>query len=196
MDPSVSLVRLRPTIAGLVLLIAGILGAQYGPQNYLKEVPKPFGDTFQVAMEVRELSFWSYSYRFEASTSVNGNGTISGGSYGQVPDINFFVLDGPNFEAWKQRQPAVQYLVKITQAQSRFEFSFATPKNGTYFFVFDNYYSTMKREVSLSARYQYVKIIKEQYTDYTFSYVGIGIALVGAIILTYGLLKKPEIRWA
>jgi len=109
--------------------------------------------------------------------------------------MNFFVLDGPNFEAWKQRQPDVQYLVKVTQAPSRFEFSFATPKNGTYFFVFENYYSTMKRGVSLSARYQYVKVIKEQYADYTFAYIGVGIALVGAIVLTYGLLKKPEIRW-
>jgi len=193
---SVSSVRLKPTIAGLVLLIVGILGIQYGAQNYLKEVSKPVTDTFRVAMEVRELSFWSYGHRFETSTSVDGNGTISGGSYGQVTDINFFVMDGPNFENWKQRQPGVQYLAKMTQAPSRFEFSFATSKNGTYFFVFDNYYSTAKREVSLSARYQYVKIVKEAHTDYTFSYVGAGISVVGAIVLIYGLLKKPEIRWA
>jgi hypothetical protein len=174
----------------------GILGAMYGNQIYLKEVPKTITDTFQVGADVKERDVWFHSFRFEASTLVTGNGTSSSVAYGKPNDIDFLVLDSVNFDGWKKRQPGVQYLIEIVQASTAFEFRFTTPKNDTYYFVFDNYRSTLKRDVSLAVRYQYVKMVKEAYADHTIAYAGVGMAICGTIALAYGLLKKPEIRWA
>jgi hypothetical protein len=193
---SVSRVRIGPTVAGAILVLLGVLGTQYGTQTYFKDVPTNIVDTFQVGVDVKERDFWFHSFRFEGATIVAGNGTASIVDYGKSNDMNFLVLDSMNFEGWKRRQPGVKYLVEIGQAPTRFDFSFTTAKNDTYYFVFDNYYSTVRREVSLAVRYQYVKITKELRTDYTLAYGAAGLAIVGAIVLTYGVLKKPEIRWA
>lgn len=183
-------------MTGIILVALGVLGGFYGRQTYLRDVSKTITDSFQVSADVKETSYWSHSLRFEMSTAVSGNGTVTGGITGQTGDVSFLVMDRTNFENWKLRQPGVQFLVKITQAPARFEFSFTAPKNETYYFVFDNYYSSVKRDVSLAVRYQYVQIIKEPYVEYTYSYGGVALAILGAIVLAYGLLKKPEIRWA
>lgn len=187
---------MKPAVVGLVIVILGVAGGFYGRQTYFKDVPKTIMDSFQVSVDVKETSYWSYGFRFEASTVVTGNGTATSGVTGQPGEVSFLVMDKTNFENWKQRQPGVQFLVKIPQAPARFEFSFTAPRNETYYFVFDNYYSSVKRDISLVVRYQYVKVIKEPYIDYTFAYGGAALAVLGSIMLTYGLLKKPEIRWA
>jgi len=145
---------------------------------------------------VKNGSFWAHDVRFEASTLVAGNGVVSSEIAGQASSIDFLVLDSANFENWRQRQPDVQYIVKMVQTQTKFNFSFATPRNDTYFFVFDNYYSAVKKNVLLNVRYQYVRIIKEPFTDYTATCVALVLAMVGTTALAYALLKKPEIRWA
>jgi len=192
----VSNVRLKPTVAGVILVALGVVGGFYGRQTYLRDVSKTTTDSFQVSADVKETSYWQYGFRFETSTSVSGNGTVTSGVTGQSGEVSFLVMDRTNFENWKLRQPGVQFLVKIPQAPARFEFSFTTTKNETYYFVFDNYYSSVKQDASLVVRYQYVKIVKEPYVEYTYAYGGVGLAILGAIVLSYGLLKKPEIRWA
>jgi len=191
----VSSLQAKPTIIGLALILLGFVASLYGGRTYLKDVPRTVSDTFQVGMEVRNASFWSYDFRFEPSTLVVGDGAVSSGVTGQPSDIAFLVLDSTNFEHWRQRQLDVQYIVKLPQVQAKFNFSFTTPRNNTYHFVFDNYYSAVKKSVSLSVRYQYTKISREPYTDYTATYAAVVSAAMGAIVLTYGLLKKPEIRW-
>ena len=186
----------KPMIAGVVLILLGFAMSLYGGRTYLRDVPRTIADTFQVGRDVKNGSFWAYDVRFEASTLVAGNGVVSSEIAGQASSIDFLVLDSANFENWRQRQPDVQYIVKMVQTQAKFNFSFATPRNDTYFFVFDNYYSAIKKSVLLSVRYQYVRIIKEPFTDYTATYVALVLAMVGTAALAYGLLKKPEIRWA
>ncbi len=187
---------MKPTIAGLILILLGFIASLYGGQTYFKDVPRTVTDTFQVGRDVKNESFWSHDFRFEASTLVVGNGIVSSEVTGQPGSIDFLVLDSANFQSWRQRQPGVQYIVKLLQTQAKFNFSFTTPRNDTYHFVFDNYYSSVKKNVSLSVSYQYVKISREPFTDYTMTYVGLALAVVGTTALAYGLLKKPEIRWA
>jgi len=186
----------KPTIAGVILILLGFVASIYGSRTYLRDVPRTVTDTFHVGQDVRDDSYWSHPYHFEPSTVVVGNITVSDAATGQSSSINFFVLDRTNFESWRQRQPGVQYLVKMLQAQSSFNFSFTTPRNDTYHFVFDNYYSTARKNISLGVRYEYVKISREPYTDHTAAYGGVVLAVVGTTVLAYGLLKKPEIRWA
>jgi hypothetical protein len=183
-------------VAGVILTILGVLGAIYGTQTYLKDAPKTITDTFQIGSNVKERDIWSYSLRFDTSTLVIGNGTTSSVAFGKPNEIDFLVLDSVNFDGWKKRQLGVQYIVEIVEAPTAFDFHFTTPKNDTYYFVFDNYRSTVQRDVSLVVRYQYVKIVKEPHVDYTIAYAGSGLAVCGTIVLAYGLLKKPEIRWA
>jgi len=181
---------------GVVLILLGFATSLYGGRTYLRDVPRTVADTFQVGRDVKNGSFWAHDVRFEASTLVAGNGVVSSEIAGQASSIDFLVLDSANFENWRQRQPDVQYIVKMVQTQTKFNFSFATPRNDTYFFVFDNYYSAVKKNVLLNVRYQYVRIIKEPFTDYTATYVALVLAMVGTTALAYALLKKPEIRWA
>lgn len=193
---TVSKVRTGPAVAGVIFTILGLLGAIYGTQTYFKEVPKTITDTFQIGTGVKERDIWSHNFKFDTSTLVIGNGTTSSPAFGKPNEIDFLVLDSGNFDGWKKRQPSVQYLVEIVEAPTAFDFRFTTPKNDTYYFVFDNYRSTVQRDVSLAIRYQYVKTVKEPHVDYTIAYAGVGLGVCGAIVLAYGLLKKPEIRWA
>jgi len=192
----VSSLQVKPVIAGAVLILLGFTASLYGGRTYLRDVPRTITDTFQVGRDVKNGSFWAHDVRFEASTLVVGNGAVSSEVAGQVGSIDFFVLDSANFENWRQRQPGVQYIVKLVQTQAKFNFSFATPRNDTYYFVFDNYYSAVKKNALLNVRYQYVKISGEPFTDYTATYVALVLAMAGTTALAYGLLKKPEIRWA
>lgn len=190
-----SSLQAKPTIAGLALILLGFIASLYGGRTYLKDVPRTVTDTFQVGRDVKNESFWAHDFRFEASTLVVGNGTVSSEVTGQPGNIDFLVLDSANFQSWRQRQPGVQYTVKLLQTEAKFNFSFTTPRNDTYYFVFDNYYSAVKKNVLLIVRYQYVKISRELFTDYTVTYIGLALAVVGTTALAYGLLKKPEIRW-
>jgi len=192
----VSSLQAKPMTVGVVLILLGFATSLYGGRTYLRDVPRTVADTFQVGRDVKNGSFWAHDVRFEASTLVAGNGVVSSEIAGQASSIDFLVLDSANFENWRQRQPDVQYIVKMVQTQTKFNFSFATPRNDTYFFVFDNYYSAVKKNVLLNVRYQYVRIIKEPFTDYTATYVALVLAMVGTTALAYALLKKPEIRWA
>ncbi len=187
---------MKPMIAGLVLILLGFVASLYGGRTYLREVPRTVSDTFQVGRDVKNESFWSHDFRFEALTLVVGNGAVSGEVTGQPSSIDFLVLDSVNFESWKQRRSGVQYIVKLLQAQEKFNFNFTTPRNDTYYFVFDNYYSSVKKNVMLSVRYQYVKIFREPFTDYSVTYAGLASAALGITLLGYGFVKKPEIRWA
>jgi len=192
----VSSLQVKPTIAGLILILLGFIASLYGGRTYLKNVPRTVTDTFQVGRDVKNESFWAHDFRFEASTLVVGNGIVSSEATGQPGSIDFLVLDSGNFQSWRQRQTGVQYIVRLLQTEAKFNFSFTTPRNDTYYFVFDNYYSTVKKNVSLSIQYQYVKISREPFTDYTMTYVGLASTVLGTTALAYGLLKKPEIRWA
>lgn len=191
-----SSLQAKPTIAGLVLILLGFVASLYGGRTYVRDVPRTVTDTFQVGRDVRNESFWSHDFRFEASTLVVGNGTVSSEVTGQPGSIDFLVLDNANFQSWRQRQPGVQYIVKLLQTEAKFNFNFTTPRNDTYYFVFDNYYSAVKKNVLLSVRYQYVKISREAFTDHSMTYAGLALAAIGTVALAYGLLKKTEIRWA
>jgi len=186
----------RPLTVGLALILLGSTASLYGGRTYLKDVPRTISDTFQVGRDVRNGSFWAHDAQFESSTQVVGSGVISSTAKDADDSIDFLVLDRPNFESWRLRLPGVQYIVKLVKTKESFNFSFTTPRNDTYYFVFDNYYSTAKKSVLLNVRYQYTKIVKEPYTDYTISYVGSGLVVLGTVALAYGILKKPEIRWA
>lgn len=190
------MMKVRPTIIGLVLVLLGFAALLYGNRTYLRDVPKTVSDTFHVGMEVRNESFWSYDFRLEASTLVMGDCVVYSSLTNQSTDIAFLVLDRVNFGHWRQRQSGVQYVIKLPQAHAKFNFTFTTTRNDTYYFVFDNYYSSIKKTVSLNVRYQYVKIVKESHTDYAPTYAATILIALGAISLTYGLLKRPEIRWA
>jgi hypothetical protein len=78
-------------------------------------------------------------------------------------DINFYVFDKKNFNAWINRKSALAY-VEVKRIKS-YEFSFVPDHTDYYYFVFDNEYSWFTNKVpqiTVSWNYQ---IITTEYRD-------------------------------
>ena len=189
--------RAKPAFGGIAILVAGIMLAVYGAQTVVRDVPATRTDPIaNLTVEIQDNSYWSFDSRITRPSYVAGKASVMSSQTGLPSDINFFVLDSTNFEKWKQRQPGVDYISKFIEVADRFSFNLTTLKNDTYHFVFDNYYSTVKKTVGLQVTSTYDVIEKKAVVDYTFSYVGIAVAAVGIVVAVYGIAMPPEIVWS
>jgi hypothetical protein len=80
------------------------------------------------------------------------------------------------------------------EKQGQFNFTFTTANAGIYYFVFDNRASLFKKYVVLSIGYSEVTVT--HVPDPRVPYVAWALMVGGAIILAYGLAKKPPIPWS
>src|SRR5574341_401074 len=76
----------------------------------------------------------------KSSNLVKGSFIESGGH-----DINFFVFDQKNYNAWKDDNPTTPYVSMKRSGGS--EFSFVPDHTDIYYFVFDNTYSILVPKV-------------------------------------------------
>lgn len=189
--------RAKPAFGGIAILVAGIMLAVYGAQTVVRDVPATRTEPLaSLTVEVQDNSYWSLDCRITHPSYVVGKASVAASETGLPSDINFFVLDSMNFERWKQRQPGVNYISKFMEVADRFSFNLTTLKNDTYHFVFDNYYSAVKKTVGLQVTSTYDVIEKKAVVDYTVSYLGMAVAGVGVVVAVYGIAMPPELVWS
>jgi hypothetical protein len=107
-------------------------------------------------------------------------------------DIRFIVFDAQNYQKWSSGAQA-DFLFSADK-QGQFNFNFTTAKDGVYHFIFDNRASLFKKYVILSVGYTEVTV--SRVPDPRTPYVAWALFVGGAIILAYGLMRKPPIPWA
>ncbi len=78
----------------------------------------------------------------------------------------------------------------------RFNLSFVSGGNGTFHILLDNTIDPMyKKEVTLSAKYSYQTTMPEVREETMLKQAGYPVAIIGVIVLVYGLARKPIVRW-
>jgi hypothetical protein len=101
------------------------------------------------------------------------------------------VFDDNNYQKWNSGQQSS--FMFSGDNQGKFIFNFTTTNSGVYHFVFDNRASLFKKYVVLSVGYSEVTI--SNVPDPRVPYIGWALAVVGGILLVYGLARKPPIPW-
>jgi hypothetical protein len=107
-------------------------------------------------------------------------------------DIRFMVFDEANYQKWNSGQQSNPLF--SAEKQGKFIYNFTTVDAGTYHFVFDNRASLYKKYVVLSVGYSEVTIT--HIPDPRIPYVAWALMVGGAVILAYGLTRRPPIPWA
>jgi len=188
--------RAGPFFGGIVLVALGLLLLFLGTQTLTIDVPKT---EMKVLFERSTFTVGDSAYRsadLTANLTVSCSGDVRIPSSNESGDIDFYVMDKPNFQKWQMGDRTADYLVQKPKAQE-IDVSFTTPRTDVYYFVFDNSYSTLfKKEVSFSASYQFVVIHHETVEDRTFNSFGYPLIVVGVVFVIYGLVRKAETRWA
>jgi len=188
--------RAGPFFGGVVIVALGLLLLFLGTQMLTIDVPKTETKTLfdRSTFTVGDSVYRSADLTANLTVSCSGDVRIPSGN--ESGDIDFYVMDKANFQKWKTGDRSAVSLVQRLRVE-KIDASFTTPRVDTYYFVFDNSYSTLfKKEVSFSASYQYIVIHHETVEDRTFNSYGYPLIVVGAIFVIYGLVRKAEPRWA
>jgi len=131
------------------------------------------------------------SYTLPANVAVSGSVDVTQAPTNASSDIRFMVLDDNNYQKWNSGQQS-NFLFSADD-QGKFNFNFTTTSTGVYHFVFDNRASLFKKYIILSVGYSEVTI--SYVPDPRVPYIGWALAVVGGILLVYGLARKPPITW-
>lgn len=131
-------------------------------------------------------------YSLPATVSVFGSIDVAQAPTNQSGDIRFMVFDAENYQRWSSGGSS-DFLFSA-EKQGHLNFTFRTDKSGVYHFVFDNRASLYKKYVILTVAYNEVSI--SHVPDPRTPYIGWALLAVGAILLAYGLVRKPPIPWA
>lgn len=124
----------------------------------------------QILISQQKVSVPAGSYvPFQGSTDItNKNSNIISGTVTETSgyDINFFVFNQQNFNAWKSGQTNTKYisLNKISSSS----FSFVPDKTDIYYFVLDNGYSIFRNKLpQIDATWSYSETVTRTRTETT-----------------------------
>lgn len=186
------MVLFKTTLAGALLLIAGILLLTIAGQYITVQVQVvQRHDVEQHAMFlVGDLADRQYS--LPDSVSAFGSLGVAQAPTNQSSDIQFKVFDADNYQKWTAGQDSNFLFSKDAQGQSNF--TFTSTNGGLYYFVFDNRASLYKKYVTFSLSYN--EVSTSQQPDSRIPYVGWGLLGAGLVVLAIGLIKKAPIPWA
>ncbi len=135
---------------------------------------------------------------YEKSTSIEKGAKVTGTVQVRVAggdsagEIVFMVLDGSNHTRWLAGE-SFRALYKNT-GSDLFDFFFTVERSGAHYFVFDNRASLYKKEVSFAAKYEQTVLSKEP--DSRVRYFAYALLVAGIPVLGYGLIRRPQVRWA
>ncbi len=186
------MVLLKATVAGACLLVVGILLVTMLGQYVTVEVQQVQTRPVEPHAEFLVGDVVDRSYNLPASVSTSGSVDVTQAPTNASGDIRFMVFDAENYQKWNSGQQSNFLFSAEKQGQSNF--TFATTNSGVYHFVFDNRASLFKKYVVFSVSYSEVTV--SHVPDPRVPYIGLGFLLGGAIILAYGLVRKPPIPWA
>lgn len=187
-----SLVVFRTTIIGAIVLITGtLLLTVIGPyvtvtvQNIQTREVDP-----HVEFLVGDIS--DRPYTLPDNVPVFGSVYVSQAPANQTSDIQFSIFDADNYQIWSSGGQANSLF--STDGQGQFNYTFTTPKNGVYFFVFDNRASLYKKYIVFSLLYN--EVITTQEPDTRIPYLAWALVIVGGFVAATGLIRRPTISWA
>ncbi len=188
--------RAGPFFGGIVIIALGLLLLLFGTQIITIDVPHTETKTLFDTSTLTVGDTYQKSAELAANLTVRCSGSVKIPSSNESGDISFYVMDRGNFEKWHAGDRTVDFMVQKPTI-SKIDVSFITAHADTYYFVFDNTYSPLfKKEVTFTASFEYTTIQHETREDRTLNNYGYPIAIVGAILMIYGLIRKPEVRWA
>ncbi len=186
------MVLLKTTLAGVTILIIGILlltvGGQYVTvtvQNTERQNVDP-----QVAFLVGDVADRSYS--LPSAVSVFGSVDVTQAPMNQTSDVRFSIFDAQNYQLWSSGAQANS--LYSTTEQGQFNYTFTTPKSGLYYFVFDNRASVFKKYVIFSLAYD--EIVTSQQPDTRIPLLAWTLIVAGGLLAAAGLIRKPAVSWA
>ena len=186
------MVLLKTTVAGLAILVLGVLLLTVMGQYVTAEVQQVHRQDVEPHAEFLVGDSVDRAYNLPASSEVLGTISVTQAPSNQTGDIRFMVFDADNYQRWSAGGQA--NFVYSAENQGEFNFTF-TPKNsGVYHFVFDNTASLYKKYVILTIAYK--QITTSRVPDTRVGYVGWAFVVGGGSIFIYGLLRKPPITWA
>lgn len=186
------MVLFKTSIAGTILLIAGILLLAVAGQYItvqVQTVQRHYVEQL-ATFTVGDLQYRQYS--LPASVSAFGSLNTTQVPTNQSSDIQFTIFDADNYQKWAAGQQSNSLLSKDEQGQSNF--AFTTSNSGPYYFVFDDRASPYKKSVAFSLSYNDVST--NFVPDPRVPYVAWGLVATGLVILAIGLIKKAPIPWS
>lgn len=185
-----------PIVVGTTLIILGLILANFGVYEYTAEVPKT--ETNILFSNISISGIGDYAVKdidLRQNSIANLQGEISAPGSSTTSSINLFVMNNNEYQKWKNGDKKVEYILSREKVE-RFNETFLSPQNGTYYIVFDNTQDpNYKKEVTLSAKYTYEIKVQEKRRDETLTQLGYPLSIIGAIILVYGLLSKHPTVW-
>ena len=186
------MVLLKTTLTGACLLVLGILLVGMLGQYVTVEVQQVQTRPVEPHAEFLVGDVVDRSYNLPGTVSTSGSVEVTQAPTNASGDIRFMVFDAENYQKWNSGQQS-DFLISA-EKQGQFNFTFTTASSGVYHFVFDNRASLFKKYVVLFVGYREVTV--SHVPDPRVPYIGWAFLVGGAIIVAYGLMRKPPIPWA
>lgn len=148
------MVLLKPTLAGIVLLVLGVVSITVLGQYVTMEVQQTQRRDIEPHVEFLVGDLQERSYTLPASVQVFGTILATQVPSNQSGEVHFIVLDNENYQRWSTGSQAD--FVYSADNQGQFNYTFTTNKSGVFHFVFDNRASLYKKYVILTVAYDEV----------------------------------------
>ncbi len=182
-------------IVGIILIVAGGVLFNQGPQGTETTVEYPHSDTLYKGTVIIKSDNYKgiVAWNVKEGDRIAGEFTVKGEN-----DIDFLILDDDAYDEWKNRGE-YDTLFKASQSPGA-SFDVTIPEDGDYYMVFDNYGDDTKKYVEFEAIRHWVETGPGIQYDFTYMYAGAGAAGVGALVvlgsgvvlLIQRIRKKPE----
>lgn len=186
------MVLLKTTLAGATMLVVGILLLTLLSQYVTVQVQYTQTRTVEPHAEFLVGDVVDRQYTLPASVSAAGTVDVTQAPSNASGNVQFTIFDDSNYQKWNSGQQSNS--LYSSEGQGQFNYTFSTGGAGLYHFIFDNRASLYKKYVVLSVNYD--EIILTHVPDSRIPYIGYVLLVGGAIVLVFGLLKKPPVSWA
>jgi hypothetical protein len=186
------MVLFKTSLVGASLLVVGILLLIVLGPYVTVEVRQVQQRDVEPHVEFLVGDVSDRAYSLPGNVAASGYVDVTQAPTNATGDISFIVFDEGNYQKWSSGQQSNPLF--SAEKQGRFIYNFTTVDAGTYHFVFDNRASLFKKYIVLSVGYSEVTV--SRVPDPRVPYVAWALMVGGAIVLAYGLAKRPPISWA
>jgi hypothetical protein len=185
------MVLLKTTLVGIGLLVIGMLMLTVLGQYVTVEVQEVHRHDIEPHVELFVEDKADRSYNLPGGSNVFGTVSVTQVPSNQTDDIHFLVCDSDNYQQWLSGSQVSTFY--SADRKGLFNYTFTTDKSGIYYFIFDNRGLPYKKYVVLTVSYN--ETITNRVPDTRIVYVAWPFIIGGALILAYGLVRKPAVRW-
>jgi len=186
------MVLLKPTIAGIGLILLGTLMIMYGAHYITIQDQEVRRTEVEPHVELLVGDVKERAFQLPADVKVTGTLRVLEAPTNRSSSILFMVMDAENYQRWVSGQDATFLLSNEMEGQS--EYAFELEKAGLVYFVFDNRAALFKKYVTFSVAYE--QTITTSLPDPRATYAAWGVLVFGVSVLVYGLVRRPPIPWS